>query len=125
MAEKVTRREFVRDSAAVAAGMAVGLTATYTVAAGNPAKADTSKILNYNPDMEYRRCGKTDWMVSAVCLGGHWKRVNKVVPGLFEGGSWLGADARQRRVREEPLRRGHPVHRAGHQLHRRLHRARR
>jgi aryl-alcohol dehydrogenase-like predicted oxidoreductase len=30
-------------------------------------------------------------MVSAVCLGGHWKRVNKVVPGLYEGGSWLSA----------------------------------
>ena len=42
---------------------------------GNAATADTSKILNYNSDMEYRRCGKTNWMVSAVCLGGHWKRV--------------------------------------------------
>jgi len=41
--------------------------------------------------MEYRRCGRTGWMVSAVCLGGHWKRVNAVVPGLFQGGSWLSA----------------------------------
>ena len=71
-------------------GTFAGLTATYTVAAGNPEKADTSKILNYNADMEYRRCGKTNWMVSAVCLGGHWKRVNKVVPDLFKGESWLG-----------------------------------
>jgi aryl-alcohol dehydrogenase-like predicted oxidoreductase len=30
-------------------------------------------------------------MVSAVCLGGHWKRVNTVVPGLFEGRGWLSA----------------------------------
>jgi aryl-alcohol dehydrogenase-like predicted oxidoreductase len=29
--------------------------------------------------MEYRRLGKTGWMVSAVCLGGHWKRVHTVL----------------------------------------------
>jgi len=78
---QVTRREFVRDGMMVAAGAAVGLTATVTVQAGNPAKADTSKILNYNPDMEYRRCGRTNLMVSAVCLGGHWKRVEVVAKG--------------------------------------------
>ncbi len=77
----VTRREFVRDGVAAAAGAAVGLTATLTVHAGNPEKADTSKILNYNPQMEYRRCGKTNLMVSAVCLGGHWKRVEVVARG--------------------------------------------
>jgi len=91
MTHKVTRREFVRDSAIAAAGVTAGLAGTYTVAAGNPAKADTSKILNYNGDMEYRRCGKTNLMVSAVCLGGHWKRMNVVVPGLFRGRSWLSA----------------------------------
>jgi len=89
---KVTRRDFVKAGAAVAAGAAVGLTPTYTIAAGNPEKLDTSKIVNYNPDMEYRRCGRTDWMTSAVCLGGHWKRVNTVVPGLFKGRSWLSAN---------------------------------
>jgi len=88
---KVTRREFVRDSAVVAAAAAVGLTPTYTVYAGNPEKADTGKILNYNPDMEYRRCGKTNLMVSSVCLGGHWKRVNTVVPDVFQKASWLSA----------------------------------
>jgi len=67
------------------------LTATFTVDAATPESADTSKIMNYNADMEYRRCGKTNWMVSAVCLGGHWKRVNTVVPGLFKGRSWLSA----------------------------------
>jgi predicted aldo/keto reductase-like oxidoreductase len=30
-------------------------------------------------------------MVSAVCLGGHWKRVNTVVPDLFKGRGWLSA----------------------------------
>ena len=29
--------------------------------------------------MEYRRLGKTGLWVSAVCLGGHWKRVDKVI----------------------------------------------
>jgi aryl-alcohol dehydrogenase-like predicted oxidoreductase len=89
--DKVTRREFVRETAVVAAAAAVGLTPTYTVHAGNPEKADTGKILNYNPDMEYRRCGKTNLMVSAVCLGGHWKRVNTVVSGVFQKASWLSA----------------------------------
>jgi aryl-alcohol dehydrogenase-like predicted oxidoreductase len=88
----MTRRDFVSSGAAVAAAAAVGMRGTYTVAAGNPACADTSKILNYNCDMEYRRCGKTNLMVSAVCLGGHWKRVNTVVPGLFEGGNWLSGN---------------------------------
>ena len=89
---RLTRRQFVRTGAAAAAGIATGLKATYTVHAGNPDKADTSKILNYNEQMEYRRGGKTNLMFSAVCLGGHWKRVNAVVPGLFQGGSWLSAD---------------------------------
>ena len=80
MSEPINRRDFVRTSAAAAAGIGVGLAATRTVRAGNPDGADTSKIINYNPAMEYRRCGRTDWMVSAVCLGGHWKRIDTVVP---------------------------------------------
>jgi len=89
---RVTRREFVRESAVGAAALAAGVSAGNIVSVGNAAEADTSKILNYNPDMEYRRCGKTDWMVSSVCLGGHWKRVNLMVPGLFQGASWLSAN---------------------------------
>ena len=81
---ELTRRDFVRTSAAAAAGVAAGLSGTCTVASGNPTKADTSKILNYNPEMEYRRCGKTNLMVSAVCLGGHWKRVEVVAKGHAE-----------------------------------------
>ena len=52
-----------------------------------PARAEEtgkSEIINHSPDMEYRRCGKTGWMVSAVCLGGHWKRVDKMVPNIFK-----------------------------------------
>jgi len=67
--KQVSRREFIRDSAVFAAGAAIGLSAIrQTVKA---AGVDTSKILNYNPNMEYRRQGKTNMMVSAVCLGGH------------------------------------------------------
>jgi aryl-alcohol dehydrogenase-like predicted oxidoreductase len=68
--KKVTRREFIRDSAITAASVAVGIGAVGGKTASG-AKVDTSKILNYNENMEYRRQGKTNLMVSAVCLGGH------------------------------------------------------
>jgi len=79
----ISRREFVRDSALAAAGLAAGLSAA------KAAEMDKSKILNYNENMEYRRLGKTNLMVSAVCLGGHWKRVNTMVPD-FKGDGWYG-----------------------------------
>jgi len=68
-----TRREFVRDTAMAAAGLAAGLggLAGQSAQAAADQGSDTSKILNYNPNMEYRRQGKTGLMVSAVCLGGH------------------------------------------------------
>ena len=70
--ERVTRREFVRGTALAAAGVAAGVTclAHESAQAADP-PADAAKILNYNPNMEYRRQGKTGLMVSAVCLGGH------------------------------------------------------
>ncbi len=75
--KQVTRREFMRDSAVAAAGLAVGLGA---VGAGNSyAEAASRKPLSYNPNMEYRRLGKTGLEVSVVCLGGHWKRINTVL----------------------------------------------
>ncbi len=69
--DDLSRRRFIRNSSLVAGGaIASGLAGQ-----GNSASAaSTSKILCYNPDMEYRRLGKTELMVSAVCLGGHWKR---------------------------------------------------
>ena len=51
-----------------------------SVQAGNPTNENTAGILNYNEQMEYRRGGKTNLMFSAVCLGGHWKRVDAVLP---------------------------------------------
>ncbi len=60
MSEKLNRREFLQHTAAAAA-LAAGISTAPIVLAGNPTGADTSKILNYNPDMEYRRCGKTNF----------------------------------------------------------------
>ncbi|MCP4614507.1 MAG: aldo/keto reductase [Planctomycetes bacterium] len=65
--KRVSRRKFMRDGAMAAAGVAVGL----GVNTAGAKSVDTSKILNYNPNMEYRRQGKTNLMISAVCLGGH------------------------------------------------------
>jgi len=71
--KRVTRRKFMRDSAIAAAGIAAGLgtAAEQSAKAASERILDTSKILNYNPNMEYRRLGKTNIMVSAVSLGGH------------------------------------------------------
>ncbi len=41
--------------------------------------------------MEYRRCGKTDLMISAICLGGHWKRLVNIIGGTEPQG-WMTQD---------------------------------
>ncbi|MDD3470684.1 MAG: aldo/keto reductase [Thermoguttaceae bacterium] len=94
----VNRRDFVKASGAA---VAFGATAAMLggnikiVQAGNPDGQDTSSILNYVPEMEYRRCGRTDLMVSAISLGGHWKRLGDLLSreGVKQtGNSWLGTD---------------------------------
>jgi uncharacterized protein len=70
--ESVTRRDFLRGTALATAGLAIN---ARTLAADVPA----SKALNYSPDMEYRRLGRSGLMISAVCMGGHWKRIDTVV----------------------------------------------
>ena len=89
--DRTTRRGFMRDSAVAAAGVAAGMAAAKAaeVAGG---KDPWKKTRSYNPDMEYRRLGKTGLWVSAVCMGGHWKRIDKMVPGVFKGRGWLSAD---------------------------------
>lgn len=81
---EITRREFVRDSAAktlgLAAGVSVAAGAWNIVPAGAEEVPDAVKqTRSYNPNMEYRRLGKTGLWVSAVSLGGHWKRIDKVI----------------------------------------------
>ena len=72
--QRVTRREFVQDGAAAAAGMAVAA-GVLGKAEGAPPAADPKKTRSYNENMEYRRLGRTNLMISAVSIGGHWKRI--------------------------------------------------
>lgn len=87
----MNRREFIHDGAVAAAGLAVGIGASQGHGDQGCKKAEIKKTRSYNPEMEYRRLGKTGLWVSAVCLGGHWKRLDKVVPGVFANKRWLSA----------------------------------
>ncbi|MCC7174979.1 MAG: aldo/keto reductase [Bryobacterales bacterium] len=71
----MNRRGFAACAAA-AAGAAAGALQPCEAAKKEPAPSRRG-ILNFNENMEYRKLGKTGLMVSAVCLGGHWKRVGK------------------------------------------------
>ncbi len=75
---RMNRRDFVAG-AAIAAGALAGSGRAQTKAAPKAAAPSQAKpagnILNYSPNMEYRRLGKTGLMVSAISLGGHWKRI--------------------------------------------------
>jgi aryl-alcohol dehydrogenase-like predicted oxidoreductase len=79
----------MRGSAVAAAGVAAGMAAqsaqgAKTAKAANQAEAK-KKTRSYNPNMEYRRLGKTELWVSAVCLGGHWKGMHRVLSGPVPG----------------------------------------
>jgi aryl-alcohol dehydrogenase-like predicted oxidoreductase len=87
--ENLTRREFMRDGATTAAGLAAGLGAMSDRQAH---ATEATKTRSYNPDMEYRPLGKTGVWVSAVCMGGHWKRIEKMAPRALKGSNWLDAN---------------------------------
>ena len=70
-----TRRTFIRNTSLIAAGAVAGALRPNALARGTDS-AVVRRTPSFNPDMEYRRLGKTGLWVSAVCLGGHWKRVN-------------------------------------------------
>jgi len=72
--EPISRRAFIRNSSLAAAGAVAGGLAGR--AGAEETTPDTSKILNYNPQMHYRRLGKSGLMLSEVSLGGHWKNRN-------------------------------------------------
>jgi aryl-alcohol dehydrogenase-like predicted oxidoreductase len=82
----LTRRDLMRGGAVAAAGLAV------TGIQRASADTDAAKTRSYNSEMRYRRLGKTGLWISEVCLGGHWKRVDKMVPGVFKARGWLSAD---------------------------------
>ncbi len=74
----INRRQFIKSASVSAVGVAGITAAVGSSGSASPAQSvDTSKILNYNPDMEYRRLGSTDLMVSAVCMGGHTGETGK------------------------------------------------
>jgi aryl-alcohol dehydrogenase-like predicted oxidoreductase len=90
MIGRIKRRDFLRTTAIAAAGVAAGVGGNFT------AMADDLQIIkktrSYNPDMEYRRLGNTGLWVSAVCLGGHWKRVGEVTGQKIDSYSPPAAD---------------------------------
>ncbi len=76
MNHKIKRRDFIRTSVATAGAVAVGMRGNFVAAADD--QEAIKKTASYNPEMEYRRLGSTGMWVSAVCLGGHFKRVAEV-----------------------------------------------
>jgi aryl-alcohol dehydrogenase-like predicted oxidoreductase len=87
--DRLNRREFVRDTAVMAAGAAMagsmlhrqaGIVAANTV----DVPPEVKNTRSYHPNMEYRRLGKTGLWVSAVCMGGHWKRIDKIIGAQSE-----------------------------------------
>jgi len=74
--DKLTRRTFIRNTSMAAAGVIVSAMSSKSRGLSASTESAIRKAPSYNPDMEYRRLGKTGLWVSAVCLGGHWKRVN-------------------------------------------------
>ncbi|MFB3786662.1 MAG: aldo/keto reductase [bacterium] len=74
-----SRRTFLQTG--VTASVAVGMGMKAQAEAAQPGKVDPKKILNYQPDMRYRRLGNTDMYISVISLGG---LVNE--PGVHEYG---------------------------------------
>ena len=76
MSADMNRRRFMRTGAAAVAAVAAGASGNFVASAADDEAI--KKTRSYSPEMEYRRLGSTGLWVSAVCFGGHWKRVGKV-----------------------------------------------
>jgi aryl-alcohol dehydrogenase-like predicted oxidoreductase len=59
-----TRRDFIKIASAAVVSGGVASTA-------RPDTHPPAKVLNYSPGMNYRRLGKTEFMISEISLGGH------------------------------------------------------
>ena len=76
--DELSRRDFLRNTSIMTAGVITGALAGHgctlsdRTKPGDISKIDTSKILNYNPKMGYRRLGKTGLIISEIVLGGHF-----------------------------------------------------
>ena len=66
MDTQTQRRDFLRTAAGAAGATLLG----------NAALApDPRRTRSYNENMEYRPLGRTGLMISAISIGGHWKRI--------------------------------------------------
>ena len=70
---EMTRREFVENTAIAGAAAGAGLVGALPGAAARA--PEPTKTRSYHENMEYRRLGRTNLMLSAVSMGGHWKRI--------------------------------------------------
>ena len=74
----ISRRIFIRNTSLVTAGAITGVLvgqgceSSDNIKLPEMAKVDTSKILNYNSRMGYRRLGKTSLIISEIVLGAHF-----------------------------------------------------
>jgi len=69
MQSQSSRRGFILTAAGTSAAAVLGGRARAAAA------EDARKTRSYNENMEYRRLGRTGLMISAVSIGGHWKRI--------------------------------------------------
>ena len=69
--KELSRRDFLKNSSFVGIGAIASSVAADHSATGE--QVDTSKILNYNSKMRYRRLGKTGLVLSEIGIGGHWR----------------------------------------------------
>ena len=95
--DSLTRREFMRDSALVSAGLASGMVPMAVEKLSAAQLAEVRRTRSYNPQMEYRRLGKTGLWISAVSLGGHWKRIDRVIGSVDDFASCenMGSPSRE------------------------------
>jgi predicted aldo/keto reductase-like oxidoreductase len=69
--EELSRRAFLKNSSWV--GMGAIAAPRAFARPSSEQRVGTSKILNYNPKMHYRRLGKTELILSEIGIGGHWR----------------------------------------------------
>jgi uncharacterized protein len=77
MSDQLSRRQLFQNTALTAAGIAAGAAMSSLAFAEDP--PEVRRTRSYSPAMEYRRLGKTGLWLSAVCMGGHWKRIDKAI----------------------------------------------
>lgn len=73
--DRLTRRQFVEKTTVAAASLATAGGVLGGAADTARAMPDPRKTRSYNENMEYRRLGRTNLMLSAVSMGGHWKNI--------------------------------------------------